>query len=212
MISHFIKKITKLIFFIKISKLNIFENYKIGKTENISKLKNILDNKKIALVGNSPILLKKKQNIDNFDVVIRINILPFKKHYKYVGKRCDIMMMTSGIEKLVDKNYIKIFFSEKENYMTKYGHGKIYCCPAKYRKQIDKKVKGRPTTGLRSLYLLTKIIKNPDITLFGFDHTPKSWYANEVNAHISHSKHNFLEEKKIFLSLCKKYKKIRYSK
>jgi hypothetical protein len=59
-IEHLIKKITKLIFFIKISKLNIFENYKIGKTENIFKLKNILDNKKIALVGNSPILLKKK--------------------------------------------------------------------------------------------------------------------------------------------------------
>ncbi len=54
------EKINKVLFLIKISKFNIFENKKNKKKNSLNKLKKILENKKIALVGNSPKLLKKK--------------------------------------------------------------------------------------------------------------------------------------------------------
>ncbi len=205
------EKINKVLFLIKISKFNIFENKKNKKKNSLNKLKKILENKKIALVGNSPKLLKKKNNIDDFDVVIRINLLPLKKHKKYVGERCDIMMMSSGTTKLIDENYIKVYFSDKNSYIAKYGKGEIYTFPLKYHKYLTKKINARPTSGLMSIYLLTKLIKYPKITLFGFDHTHTSWHANEFGTNISSSRHNLISEKKLFLDFCKKYKGINYS-
>ena len=205
-------KLQKLLFLIQSSKFNVFENYKLNEKSNIKKLKKYLKNKKIALVGNSPKLLYKKRNIDKFDLVIRINVLPLKKYEKYLGTRCDIMMMSTGAIKLIDENYIKIYLTDKNRHLVKYGKGEIYTFPLKYHKYLTKKIKSRPTSGLMAIYFLTKLIKNPNITLFGFDHSPTSWVANEFNIKISSTKHNLLNEKKLFFNFCKKYKGINYSK
>lgn len=211
MLKILFNKIKIILFLIKISKINILENGKFNKKNNYKKLQVFLKNKKIALVGNSPKLLNFKNNIDEYDVVIRINLLPLKKHYKFVGKRCDIMMMSSGPIKLIDENFIKIYFSTNKKYIVKYAKGETYVFPTKYYKILFNKIKSRPTTGMMALFFLIKLIRNPKITLFGFDHTPTSWYANEYRAKISSSKHDFLKEKKLFLYFSKKYKGINYS-
>jgi hypothetical protein len=99
----------KIYFYFCISKYNFFFKKKIiFQQSNFTHLKKILYNKKIALVGNSPELLKTNNYIDSYDIVIRLNILPKKKDYDKLGKRCDILMLSTGPISLINENFIKI--------------------------------------------------------------------------------------------------------
>ena len=75
-----------------------------------------INNKNVALVGPAKYMhgLKLGNEIDNHDIVIRINHLPNKKYYDKIGKRCDILMLTHGPMHLINRDFKKIWL-EKEN-------------------------------------------------------------------------------------------------
>ena len=174
---------------------------------NYELLKNFLENKKIALIGNSKKIYKQKNNIDSFDVVIRINITPKKKYYSKVGKRCDIIMLSNGPARLLMKDTIKVwtvpFNTNFINYIPLhkklYKNYQLYHFRNDWWQELYNQIGARPSAGASSLHFLVKLLKRPDITLFGFEHKKgNAWYAELPKQQDSH---DYNAEKKYFRSL-----------
>ena len=202
----FFKKIKKIFFFIKLSKFNIFEDYLYKENYQFDKIIKMCTNKKIALVGNSRKLLEGKNNIDSYDVVIRINIMPLEKYYTSIGRRCDILMFSNGAANLLNDTVPKVYLTNKNRYITKYAKGELFHFPILWWNNLFKILSARPTSGAMAFYLLINILKDPDITLFGFDHDNKTWYSSNVPMNLPH---NYVNEKKMFTSCLNK--KIKYA-
>ena len=200
-------KIEKILFLIKLSKSNIFENYLYKENYNFDKLIRFCKGKKIALVGNSRKLLKEKNDIDSYDVVIRINIIPLEEYHESIGKRCDILMLSNGATNLLNATLPKVYLTNKNRHITKYAKGDLYHFPILWWKELFNILSARPTSGAMAFYLLIKILKDPNITLFGFDHDTKTWYSSIAPKNLPH---NYKNEKKLFASLLNK--KIKYAK
>lgn len=195
-------KLKKLIYLIKISKLNIFQEKKYINNYNFNELKKKIKNKKIALVGNSKNLLKKNRHIDNYDIVIRINLVPPSNLEKYLGKRCNILMLSHAPINLINNNFIKIWMSPKNRHYTNHGSGIIYHYPIRWWKELYFKLKSRPSTGAMALDFLTRVAPKSDISLIGFDHKYENvWYNNIYQGRV----HDFKSEKFFFSEITRKY-------
>lgn len=192
-----------------ISKFNFFYKKQTKLNYNFESIKKKLNNKKIALVGNSPRLLRKLNKIDSFDIVIRINIIPPKKTHRQIGRKCDLLFLqgSGGTHWLLKKNIPKLWLENSSNSYTRYARGEIYHYPLAWEKELARMIKTiSPSAGVKSIHFLSKILKNPKITLFGFDHTHRNWYRHNFNKN-----HDYNKEGKYFQHLVKKYKNIRYS-
>ena len=196
-------------FYFCTSKYNFFYKKKIKYNYNLDPLKKILQNKKIALVGNAKENLLKKNNVDSFDIVIRINLPPSKKYYNTIGKRCDILFLqgSGGTHHVLNSSFIKVWLDHKTAIYAHYGTGEIYNYPNIWEKELTKIIKANPTAGARSLHLLNKLLIYPDVTLFGFSHKITNWYRLNLN-NLHHKPHL---EKKFFKKLINKNPKIKYS-
>jgi hypothetical protein len=208
MIVSLFQKIKGIIFLLKISKFNIFENFDYEENHDFSKIQKLCEGKKIALVGNSPKLVLKKTNIDTYDVVIRINLLPMDKHKHLVGKRCDILMLSTGPINLINKNFIKLYLTNKNRHFTKYGRGEVVHYPLEWWNKLHNLLGFRPSSGAMSIHFLTELLKDTDITLFGFEHVNTTWWEGKI--YQKNNPHNYKAEKKFFSSLLSN--KIKYSK
>lgn len=196
-------------FYFCISKFNFFYKKKKIKNTDFSEIKKKLQNKNIALVGNSHRLLRKINRIDTYDVVIRINIVPPKKIHRQVGKRIDFLFLqgSGGTHWLLEKDIPKVWLENVSSQTSNYAKGKIFHYPELWEKDLSRTLKNNcPTAGAKSIHFLLKILKNPKITLFGFDHKPGNWYIYNFNR-----LHDYKKEAKFFKSLVKKYKNIKYA-
>ena len=197
------------LFYFCISKYNFFYKKNIKLNYDLNILKKILQNKKIALVGNARENLFKKNNIDSFDIVIRINLPPHKKYHNTIGKRCDILFLqgSGGTHHMLNNNFIKVWLDHKTAIYSHYGIGEIYNYPYKWEKELTNIIKANPTAGARSFHLLNKLLIYPNITLFGFSHKLTNWYKLNLN-NLHHKPHL---EKKFFKNVMNKNPKIKYS-
>ncbi len=160
-------------------------------------------------MGNSPQLLRKINKIDSFDIVIRINIIPSKKIHRQIGKKCDLLFLqgSGGTHWLLEKNITKLWLEHKSSHITNYANGNIFHYPLKWEKELTRILKTiNPSAGVKSIHFLTKILKNPKITLFGFNHDHGNWYRHNFNRN-----HEYKKEGKYFEYLVKKYNNIKYS-
>lgn len=164
--------------------------------------------KKVALIGGAKNIFNKKNYIDDYDVVIRINNLPKPEYYDYLGKRCDLLMLSTGPINLLNDSFLKVWMTPKNRFFTKYAKGEIFHYPEDMWKELYNILNSRPSTGAMSLHFLKNILSEPDITLFGFDHGFMNvWYQNEkLNYTRSHNTKN---EKEFFSKIIGD--KIRYS-
>ena len=215
-----------------ISKINFFYKLKPKPNHDYDYLINLLENKSIALVGNSITLLNKKNLIDDYDIVIRINHLPDKIYYPKIGKRCDILMLNKGPMLLIDPSYVKIMMYQENYHYSNYVSEKIYHYRPDWFNELYNILNAKPSAGACALHFLTKILKNPNITLFGFTHDFRGWYhtvklggflfnrkwtpkklkkvADESSKLKSPTGHDFIKEKKFFQSIINN--NIQYSK
>jgi|TARA_B110000438_G_C15248273_1_gene408651 hypothetical protein len=94
--------------------------------------------------------------------------------------------------------------TDQFRHYVNYSFGTCYCYPIEWLSILKKKYKFNPTTGAMAVDFLTKILEDPDITLFGFTHEPYAWHIKDENAiKTSLSHHNYKVEKKFFLSVIK---------
>lgn len=192
--------INKIIFRVKTSKFNLLLKKTYNNDEKkFSNLVKFVGDKSIALVGGSKKLLLKENNIDDYGIVIRINNLPNNKVHKFLGKRCDILMLSRNPIHLINKNFIKIWMTNKNRYLLNYAKGEIFTYPLNMWNELYNTLQSRPTTGAMALHFLKTLFPNNKIYLFGFDHNLGNvWYDNNQQ-NISHP-HNELREKIYFQS------------
>ena len=199
-------KLRKIIFLIKISKFNILRKNIITENYNFEEFKSKYNNKKIALVGNSKNLLKKDTyQIDSYEVVIRLNLLPPKRFSRNLGKKCDVLMMSHSPINLLNSSFYKVWMSPKNRFYGNYAKGKLIYYPLQWWDELYALLGSRPSTGMMAIDFLTRVLSNPKIDIFGMDHKyENAWYTDKVQPRT----HDFKKESSLF----KKYlnKNIKY--
>lgn len=147
--------------------------------------------KSIAIVGNAESIFEKKRNIDEYDIVIRMNRgveLSLEQKSK-IGSKCDIyccsgagLSTNATLEEPTFKMWMTTFFREKapkdflfypEEQWAKLQE-QLW---VKLREQLGEGV--RPSTGLMVVDFIHNNTNYKNIKLFGFDGwQTKTWYMN----------------------------------
>ena len=162
----------------------------------------LLEDKKIAIVGSSPITVPDASTqIDNSDIVIRINNFN-NYHLPNTGIKVDIILQT------FTENW-KRYPDERKNLPAIKKHHPLICCikePDKfdnYCKELFKDIatvkyvpytffrKVEYTTGTIALIGLATYLKNADVKVFGFE--PQYW-KDYIDAVCPQHKRNSNEE------------------
>lgn len=208
MIKTFQSWIELKFYYFCISKYNFFYKKKTIFNYNFDELKKKLDGKKILLLGNAEINYKKI-NFKKFDIIIRINILPQLKKLG-LNNRTDILMLigSGGTHWILKKNVIKIWLEHSNSFYTNYAKGEIYHYPKNWEKILTKKLNAVPSAGVRCIDFLSKILTNPDISIYGFTFSQKNWYDKILGQKENRIKHDYKKEKKYFIKIIKKNKNI----
>ena len=144
---------------------------------------------RVIIIGNSPSILLHKygEQIDSYDVVIRLNRCVTKGFEKYTGEKIDIWATTHGSERFrnmddfVPENYLDIKYLWKrtskvnlkclpEDFPEVEEHI-MYKAPSNFKKYFaaffnDFEIEHEPDTGL--LTILTSLKFYKDVTIHGF--------------------------------------------
>jgi len=138
----------------------------------------LIKNKDIAIVGNAKSVFNKKRDIDNHDVVIRLN-RGFPK--VGIGNRTDILGLSSVLTQKEIKRYNPkaiLWCTPKHELMTDYLKKVAYIFPKSSWVNLESRINARPSTGLMMIYYVLSSCKS--ITLYGFDFwNSNTWYSNE---------------------------------
>lgn len=151
-------------------------------------IKSLIYGRDIALVGNSRKVLGKTFDVDKHDVVIRMNgawKLP-RKLQKSVGKRIDLMCMSAHrreIDSIVKVVPLTMWMSPKNRDMlSEESKQLMHFYPVASWEELFTKIGSRPSTGCMVVDMISNIIGDGHLTLYGFDffegdswHTQYSW-------------------------------------
>lgn len=168
-----------------------------------NKIKEIVQNKDVALVGNASSIFKEKRPIDNHEVVIRMN-QGFPKMWGmlkgYIGERTDILALSLALEEEIIKKQFNpkaiLWCTPKWELMNDYLRKNAIRFSLQDWQLIVDVLHARPSTGFMTFFYVLSSCKK--ITLYGFDFWETSnFYTN--NIHIG--PHNPKREKKIIESL-----------
>jgi len=174
------------------------------------KIKNIIQDKDVAIVGNAQSLFREKRPIDQHEVVVRIN-KGFPKMWGLlkgkIGERTDIWATSLAL----DEETVKTQFNPKAILWCTPNWGSMNDYLRKEAIRLDRRdwqvmvdgLGARPSTGFMVIYYTFPCAKS--ITLYGFDFwsTP-NFYTN--NIHIG--PHNPIKEKRVIEELLKEKGKI----
>lgn len=208
MIKKFKNWIKLKFYYFCISKYNFFYKKKTIFNYNFDTLKKKLNGKKILLLGNAEIDYKKI-NFEKFDVIIRINILPKARKYGISG-RTDILMLigSGGTHWVLEENITKIWLEHSNAFYTNFAKGQLFHYPKKWEYILTKKLNSVPSAGVRCIDFLSRILTNPNISIYGFTFSHKNWYDKKIGQKENSHKHNYKKEKNYFLKIVNKNKNI----
>lgn len=196
-------------YYLCISKINFFYKKKNKFNYKFRILKSLLENKKILLLGNAKVNLKKI-DYKKYDTIIRINILPLSKNINSIRSKTDILMLngSGGSFWVLKKNIVKVWLDYNTSMYSNYAKGECYHYPKIWYLKLQKKLKAHPTAGALSLDFLVRILNNPNISLYGFTFSPSNWYDKNFDVERAKKIHNYHKEKIFFYNISKKYKNI----
>lgn len=155
----------------------------------IENLRNVLDQKSVAVVGNAASLLQQHagQAIDGHDIVVRMNRgkVVFPEHQ---GFRTDILTLACSLDddtlSSLNPKYIICTTRKRSSigFTVLNSHYPILFLPKRFyyglKSQIGTK---NPSTGLTTAYMVGSIFNPNSITLFGFDWMEtKTFYKNDL--------------------------------
>jgi hypothetical protein len=160
----------------------------VNDSEVSAEIKSLIHGRDVALVGNSRKVLGKAFDVDDLDVVIRINgawDLP-KELQDSVGKRIDLLCISGHkkeIDSIVDAVPMIMWMSPKNRDVISENTKKsMHFYPLDSWQNLFTKIGARPTTGCMVVDMVRDIIGDGHLTLYGFDffegdswHTRYSW-------------------------------------
>lgn len=151
-------------------------------------LESLVSGKKVALVGNAQSQLRTYADIDEHDVVVRMNRGFFVKNdFDTIGKRTDVLL-TSGLAKpaeidlfLAEVSYVIWMSPKKREALSNRHLGAMYFYPLDWWDELYAQLGHRPSTGCMGIDLFSRIVGGGEIQLYGFDFwgTPTS-YTNKI--------------------------------
>jgi len=143
--------------------------------KNIEIIREQIENKNVALVGNSQKVLGKLFDVDSHDVVIRMNgawNLP-EDMQQSVGTKLDILCI-SGHKKEIDTvvSHVPqvIWMSPKSrDELSKETAEALFFYPVEWWQELYELIGARPSTGCMAVDMLKRMIGDGQLTLYGFD-------------------------------------------
>lgn len=182
--------------------------------QSLEEIREFCKGKKICLIGNADSVLRKKRNIDSFEIICRMNRGDPEGKEKFIGSRTDILFLSTGMS---GQNIQKAFSPQFIVWMTachrlaspwvlKYGIQN----PKEDWQNLFNELKINPTTGMLALNFLLKHIDFKHLTIYGFDFfASKTWYNTQID---SGQKHSGKKEKILFMEMIKDNPKVRFIK
>ena len=170
------------------------------------RLSDIIEGKRVLLVGNSKSLLEKdySQLIDSYEFVIRFN-LAIRHLGKYpIGTKCDAWIYAMCREQVCRSTYNIAKYKPK--HCIRYGNelkiGESYLNLGADKNEVRKAIgiseDMHPSTGIVTTYHLVNHCNCKSISLIGFDSFKNSnFYTHQNNAavcHVPSKESNYLQE------------------
>ena len=162
-----------------------------------------LKNKNVALIGNAQSIFNEIRNIEQYDIIIRINRGSPKGKERFIGKRTDILALSMDMRRSEIETDFKpkfLFYCSPENreYLNAYLREGSYYYPTLNWRVLKKTLEARPSTGCMMFDFLLHYVEYAELHLYGFDFmaTP-TWYTDSVHS----GKHNY-ESEKAYINFC----------
>jgi hypothetical protein len=136
-------------------------------------IESLLRGRSVALVGNAASLLQKHRNIDDHDVVVRINRGPFVPDpEKRAGSRTDILLISTfegGQDYLGAAPHVIWMTPRFRDEISRSRLRRLYFYPEPWWVELSQCVGARPSTGCMGIDLISKLIAPGELYLYGFD-------------------------------------------
>lgn len=154
--------------------------------KNLDDIKNLIKNKRVAIVGNSQRVLGKKYPVDEHDVVIRMNrawAMPDEMKQD-IGSRIDILCVSieqDHIEKLSREYDHVIWMTPKHREeFSESLKDRLYFYPENWRDELLPIIGASPSTGCMTFDMVRRFIDKGHVTLYGFDFFQSgNWYQKK---------------------------------
>lgn len=148
----------------------------------LNEISDFFKGKQVALIGNAQSLLDfPRPEIDSFDTVVRINKGPIvANEHRGIGVRTDINFVSAfqgSMSKLINMSQYTIYMSPLKRESALLNSEQLLFYPLEWWDELYEEVGHRPSTGCMGIDLITRMIGDGELHLFGFDFwkTPTSY-------------------------------------
>jgi len=161
----------------------------------MTELISYLENKNIALVGNAKSIFSETRNIEQHEIIIRMNKGNPKGKESFIGKRTDILALSLNLKKeeIEAFNSKFIFYCSPKNreFLSDHLKESAYYYPNLNWSVLHKTLEARPSTGCMMFDFLFNYVDFAELHLYGFDfmRTP-NWYTDKIHM----AEHNYINE------------------
>jgi len=145
--------------------------------ESILKFKEICNDKKIIVVGNSEFKNKHGSLIDSYDVVIKFNhgAVFGQDKPEYFGKKCTIWNYAMNDERVCYNKYKE--FKEKPDHIIRWGHVKHPNLQFSLTMSVNYNISNElniakhkyPSSGIVMIHYIANNIQYKELSIVGFD-------------------------------------------
>ena len=141
---------------------------------DLTEIQNYLKDKNICLLGNASSIMNNKKDIDNYDIVCRINRGLPSGYEPYIGTRTDVLFTATKLRdemiKQFNAKYV-VWTTKCQNLTTPWLiKNAIQNPPEDWESLKSLYTEGKlPSTGIVALQFLVKYINFKTLTLCGFD-------------------------------------------
>lgn len=184
------------------------------------KIRKLCENKRMCIIGNADSVLKKKKNIDGYDIVGRMNRgRPVGKEM-YIGNRTDILFLSTGMSrksievaygqglKFPEMKLPVVWMTANHRLAHPWVIRNAIQNPKKDWKELHRKLGINPTTGMMTLKFVLQYLDFKSLTIYGFDFfTTKTWYNTKVDSGL---KHSGAKERVLFMQMIKNRPNVRF--
>jgi len=178
--------------------------------KTLSIIKNFTENKNIVLLGNSRSILINKKNINDFDIVCRINRGKPKDKEEFIGSRTDVLFLATRmtgevIKQDFEPTYV-VWTTECKKLALPWVKENAIQNPPEDWRGLRSKLPSLPSTGCVTINFLLKHINFKSLTIYGFNFFKDgTWYHDLMNQ----KWHCFKEEEILIKNMIKPFKNIK---
>ena len=154
--------------------------------KDLTLIQHFMKDKNIVLLGNSRSILLNKKNIDDFDIICRINRGKPKDKEEFIGSRTDVLFlatrMTSEAIKQDFNPAFVVWTTACQKLALPWVNEYAIQNPSEDWRKLRKKLPKLPSTGCVTINFLLKHIEFKSLSIYGFDFFKTgTWYHNIRN-------------------------------